>query len=150
MKEEIKDLKRRILKITDDINKLSIVSDLVTCGKRGKKSLGIKIVHGYPYPKYYRMKAIQEERRNRLYQKEELLLELTSEAEKYIESIPSSELRIMLRLYYIDNLNWVQVAWRMNDMFPKKNYTDDSCRCKHNRYLEKCENDGHDGLNVVI
>ncbi|EGN48502.1 hypothetical protein HMPREF0991_01382 [Lachnospiraceae bacterium 2_1_58FAA] len=48
---------------------------------------------------------------------------------------------MILRFYYIDDLSWVQVSHRMNEVFPKKRkaYTEDSCRCKHNRYLEKFE-----------
>ena len=141
MKEEIKDLRRRIQKISDDIDKLGVVSDSVTCGKRGKKPLGTKIVRGYPYPRYQRMKAIQEIRQKRLKLKEEELLELTNKAEEYIDSIESSELRIMFRLYYIDNLIWDMVAMKMNYMFPKRRiaYTGDNCRIRHDRYLEKTE-----------
>ena len=66
------------------------------------------------------------------------LLELTTQAEEYIDSIPKSELRIMFRLYYIDGLTWVQVAHRMNSMFPKRRikYTDDNCWRRNQRYFE--------------
>lgn len=59
---------------------------------------------------------------------------------------------MILRFYYIDDLSWVQVSHRMNEVFPKKRkaYTEDSCRCKHNRYLEKFENDGNDGFKMLI
>ena len=69
------------------------------------------------------------------------LLEKQTQVEEYIQQIEKSEIRMILRFYYIDDLNWVQVAYRMNAAFPrkKKSYTDDSCRCKHNRYLEKFE-----------
>lgn len=69
------------------------------------------------------------------------LLELTNQAEEYIETIPKSELRIMFRLYYIDDLTWYQVALQMNQKFPKRSikYTEDNCRMRHNRFLEKLE-----------
>ena len=69
------------------------------------------------------------------------LLELTNQAEEYIETIPKSELRIIFRLYYIDDLTWYQVALKMNQKFPKRRikYTEDNCRMRHNRFLEKLE-----------
>ena len=44
MKEEIKDLRKRIQKLEREIGNLedSIVTDSVSCGKKGKKSLGTK------------------------------------------------------------------------------------------------------------
>ncbi len=38
--------------------------------------------------------------------KEMELLELMTQAEEYIESVPKSEVRTMFRLYYIDGLPW--------------------------------------------
>ena len=71
--------------------------------------------------------------------KEEELLELTNQAEEYIESIGKSELRIMFRLYYIEGLTWAQVAMRMNSLFPKRKiaYTEESCRKRSDRFFEK-------------
>lgn len=71
--------------------------------------------------------------------KEDELLLLITETEKYIEEIPVSELRIMFRLYYIDGLTWVQVAHRMNQLFPARRtkYTEDNCWRKNKRFLER-------------
>ena len=71
--------------------------------------------------------------------KEAELLELTCQAEEYIQGIEKADLRIMFRLYYIDGLTWVKVADTMNRMFPKKKvpYTEDSCRMRNNRFFEK-------------
>lgn len=149
MKEEIKDLRRRIQKLEKEINSLENVSDTVK-GSRNDLTIGPIKVHGYPDPRYRRMKEILENRKKRLAAAEEKLLELTGEVEKYIDSIESSELRMMFRLYYVDNMTWTRVAWQMNTIFPRrKAYTEDSCRCKHNRFLEKFENDGRDGLNAL-
>ena len=64
--------------------------------------------------------------------KEEELLELTNQAEEYIESIKKSEIRIMFRMYYIEGLTWNQVAHQMNEMFSrtKRIYTENSCNLK--------------------
>ena len=50
MKEEIKDLRKRIQKLEREIGKLedSIVTDSVSCGKKGKKSLGTVKISGVP------------------------------------------------------------------------------------------------------
>lgn len=138
MKEEIKDLRRRIQKLSDEINKLSVVSDSVK-GTRRDGTIGSIKITGYPEPRYWRLKNILESRKKSLIEAEEKLQEMVGEVEKYIDSIESSELRIMFRLYYVDNLTWYQVAMRMNDMFPKRRikYSEDSCRMKLNRFLEQ-------------
>lgn len=65
------------------------------------------------------------------------LIELQNKAEEFIESIDRSEIRLMFRLYYLEGMTWNQVAHRMNNMFPKRGYTEDSCRMKNNRFFEK-------------
>lgn len=80
-----------------------------------------------------------ERRRAKLEMLETDLIEKQLQVEEYIQTIDKSELRIMFRLYYIDSLTWYQVALRMNQMFPKRKikYTDDNCRKRHDRFLEK-------------
>jgi len=70
---------------------------------------------------------------------EDNLLEALNLVDDYISQIPKSELRQIFRLFYEDDLTWQQVANEMNRRFPKKKtpYTEDSCRMKHSRYLEK-------------
>ena len=52
-----------------------------------------------------------------------------------------SDLRQMFRFYYIDDMTWRRVATNMNKRFPNKEtpYTEDSCRKRHDRFLEKHE-----------
>lgn len=138
MKEEIKDLRRRIKKLDEEINKLTIVSDSVK-GTRRDGTIGSIKITGFPYPAYRRKKDLLARRRERLSELETQLLKLTNQVDEYIESIEKSELRIMFRLYYIDNLTWEMVAMKMNYMFPKRkiSYTKDNCRIRHDRFLEK-------------
>lgn len=141
MKEEIKDLRRRIEQARNELGKLeqTIVTDSVTCGKKGKKPLRIVKIQGRPTLYINYKKNMQERNIRRLESLELELLKLQSQVEEYIDSIEKSELRIMFRLYYIDNLTWIQVAHRMNAMFPKKRikYTEDSCRMRNKRFFEK-------------
>lgn len=141
MKEEIKDLRRRIHENERELTKLEnmIVTDSVTRGKRGKKPLGTVKITGRPTAAINMKQRLLKKRNDRLTALEAELLELTNQAEEYIETIPKSELRIMFRLYYIDDLTWYQVALQMNQKFPKRRikYTENNCRMRHNRFLEK-------------
>ena len=141
MKEEIKDLRRRITEDQKKIDRLNrlIVVDSVTCGKKGKKPIRTVKIKGFPKMEIERRQALLERRQARLHMLETDLIEKQLQVEEYIQTIEKSELRIMFRLYYIDNLTWYQVAMRMNQIFPKRRikYTEDNCRMRHNRFLEQ-------------
>lgn len=143
MKEEIKDLRKRIEQNKKELSRLNgqIVMDSVSCGKKGKKPLGTVKITGRPVTAISRKESLLNKRIRRLEELEEELLELTIQVDEYIETIEKSELRIIFRLYYIDDLTWYQVALRMNQNFPKRKvkYTEDNCRMRHNRFLEKLE-----------
>ncbi len=138
MRKEIKDLRDRIKKLDKFLANPPIVSDTVK-GTRRDGMIGPIKITGIPEPMYKRKQRLRKQHQQLLEGKEVELLELTCQAERYIQSIPKSELRIMFRLYYIDDLTWVQVAHRMNSMFPKKRikYTEDSCRMRINRFFEE-------------
>lgn len=138
LKTEIKEIRRMIQATEDRLRKIEEegeVSDVVSGGMGGKQHFKVT---GFPEPRYAKEKALLKSRRQRLKMKEAEFLELTNQAEEYIESIPKSEIRIMFRLYYIENLTWAQVAMRMNALFPKrkKAYTEASCLMKNKRFFE--------------
>lgn len=141
MKEEIKDLRRRIAEGQKRIDQLrrTIVTDSVSCGKKGKKPIRTVKIKGFPQVEIERRVTLMERRQAKLQMLETDLIEKQMQAEEYIQNIEKSELRIMFRLYYIDSLTWYQVALKMNQMFPKRKikYTDDNCRKRHDRFLEK-------------
>lgn len=141
MKEEIKDLRRRIAEDQKKISKLerTVVADSVTCGKKGKKPIRTVKIKGFPREEIKRRTALLKKRQAKLEMLETDLIEKQLKVEEYIQSIEKSELRIMFRLYYIDSLTWYQVAMKMNQMFPKRRvkYTEDNCRIRHNRFLEQ-------------
>ena len=136
MKEEIKDLRRRIVEDQKKIDQLkqTVVSDSVSCGKKGKKPIRTVKIKGFPRMEINHRIALMEKRKAKLQ-----MLEKQMQVEEYIQSIEKSELRTMFRLYYIDSLTWYQVALKMNQMFPKRRikYTEDNCKQRHKRYLEK-------------
>ena len=141
MKEEIKDLRRRIADDQKRIDQLrrTIVTDYVSCGKKGKKPIRTVKIKGFPQVEIERRVALMEKRQAKLEMLETDLIEKQLQVEEYIQTIDKSELRIMFRLYYIDSLTWYQVALKMNQMFPKRRikYTEDNCKQRHKRYLEK-------------
>ncbi|MGC4018929.1 MAG: hypothetical protein QM793_06700 [Muricomes sp.] len=132
MKEEIKDLRRRIAEDEKELNKLEnmVVSDSVTCGKKGKKPLRTVKIKGRPVMAISRKGELLQQRIIKLRALEVELLELTNQVEEYITDIKDSRMRRIFRYRYIDNLTWVQVACRMAG-----NHTDESCRKAHDRYL---------------
>ena len=123
IREEVKDLRRRIEMNRREIEKLqkTTVVDSVACGKKGKKPLRTAKVEGRP------VAAIS--RKEQALERKVALLGKT-EAKR--------ELRTMFRLYYIDDLTWAQVAMKMNRMFPKRKvkYTEDNCWRKNKRFFE--------------
>lgn len=140
MKEEIKDLRRRIDAGKRELDKLNsmIVSDSVSCGKKGKKPLRTVKIHGQPRAAILRKKTAVAKNVKRMELLEAELLDLQGQAEEYIESIEKSEIRIMFRLYFIDDLSYSKVAMRMNQMFPKRRikYTDENIKKRIQRYFE--------------
>lgn len=141
---EIKDLRKRIEDLEDEIIKLNstVVSDSVTRGKKGKKSLGTVKITGIPEEVINKKRILLEENRRQLELNEMKLLQMQNDAEECIESIRSSELRTMLRLKAIDDLSYIKIAMHMNYLRPnrEKPYTDESVRKKIERFLGNVHN----------
>lgn len=139
--EEIKDLRERIKKLGRFLQNPPIVSDTVR-GTRSDGTIGPIKISGIPDPEYHRKHGLWERYRKMLEAKEAELLELTCQAEEYIETIPKAELRIMFRLYFIDGLSDAKVADRMNKIFPKRKvkYTDENVKKRRQRFFEKFKN----------
>lgn len=133
---EERDLVRRIQSVSDKLLNMEMsgymVADSVTCGKRGKKSLGSRRIQGFPIPEYDRKKESLRTYKLQLELADMKLLKLLNQVEDYIETIEDSRIRRIMRYRYIDDLNWVQVALRMG-----KNHTAESCRKAHDRALEE-------------
>lgn len=140
MKEEIKDLRHRIDKNRRELDKLNdmIVTDSVTCGKKGKKPIRTVKIQGRPNKLIERKRIALERNSEKLESLEVELLDLSNEVEQYIASIKKSELRIMFRLYFVDDLSYTKVAAKMNTMFPKRDiaYTDENVKKRIQRFFQ--------------
>lgn len=140
MKVEVKDLRRRIEKDRSQLWKLenSIVTDSVSRGKKGKKSLGSVKITGKPDGLIER-KRQQLKRKIALQEQLEVeLLEKQTQAEEFIQTVEKSEMRTMLRFYFIDDLTYAQTAERMNALYPKRRirYTDENVKKRIQRFFQ--------------
>ena len=141
IKGEIRDLHERIdrdQRRLERIKKEGLVSDTVR-GTRKDGTIGPIKITGYPLPEVDQVKNMIKKRVLKLHILEDELQEAVNAVDDFIEKFPKSDLRQIFRLYYLDDLTWAAVAINMNYRFPKKRikYTEDSCRKRHNRYLEK-------------
>ena len=140
LKEEIRDLRdridkdeRRLLKIKEE----GVVSDTVK-GTRADGTMGSIRITGYPIPEHNQVKNMIKKRVAKLQILEDELQNAINEVDDFIEKVPKSDLRMMLRFRYLDDMTWAAVAMNMNSRFPKRRikYTEDNCRMRHDRYLE--------------
>jgi hypothetical protein len=136
-------LREQVIKKQRHLERLSqrgyIVTDSVTCGRRGKKPLGTVKISGYPVPEHDRIVIELGKQKENLEEEEQHLREMVTDVEAFIAGIADVEIRNLLTLYYVEELNWVQVAHKMNWLYKrkKKPYTESSCRQKHDRFLQK-------------
>lgn len=134
---ELKDLRKRIERQQDSLQKLrqTVMVDTVSCGKKGRKPIRTVRIQGIPRGLIERKEDALEKNQDLLELKEVELLELQTKAEEYIESIPKSELRTIFRLYFIDDMTYAKTAIQMNELYPNREYTEESVRKKINRFF---------------
>lgn len=141
MKGEICDLQDRIdqdERKLARIEKEGVVSDTVR-GTRKDGTIGPIKITGYPIPEVDRVKNMIKKRVAKLHVLEDELQEAVNAVDNFIAKIPKSDLRQIFRFYYLDDMTWAAVAINMNYRFPNRRikYTEDNCRMRHDRYLEK-------------
>ncbi len=134
LKAEIEEKEIKIQELQREIEKMNksnyLESDSVSCGKKGKKSLGTVRITGFPYPYYEQKKGLLEKRIHNLAERQQELLELITIIEEKIEGVSDSRTRRILELRYIEGLSWVQIANKVGG-------SPDSCRITSDRFLKK-------------
>lgn len=131
LREEAKDLRRRIEKLESDIERIEdekCVSDSVTGGMGGTQHF---MIRGFPYPEYSRKKTKIYLNKAQLETAEAEILELVNEVEEYIQSINDSRMRRIIRYRFIDDMTWPQVAMNVGG----KRTTDESVRKEFERFF---------------
>ena len=133
IKKEIADLERRIVESNKKIRQLEkeVVGDVVT-GSRADLSIGKIKVQGIAEGEIDKQWNRIREYTERIQRFKEKLQDMVVQIEDFIQTIPSSEVRQMARLRFIDGLEYRIVAKGMGP-----GYTEDCCRQKLNRHLEK-------------
>ena len=130
-KEEIKDLRCRIERLENQIEKIEqegTVMDSVMGGAGGTRRY---VIEGFPYPEYSKKKSRLRLNKAQLELAELELLEVTVEAEEYIQSINNSRIRRIIRCRFLDEMKWYQVALKIGG-----NATDESVRKEFERFIE--------------
>ena len=135
LKAEIAELEELIRKTRKQINILeksdNQVSDSVK-GTRKDGTYGSIRITGYQYRQCEKIKMLLCQREEKLKRFRDKLLELTNEADDFINSLDDSRMRRMLRHKYFENMTWVQVAHRMG-----RKYTADGCRMAVSNFLKE-------------
>lgn len=134
IKEEIADLEQRIKKDKEKLLDLenSMVTDSVTCGKKGKKPIRSVKISGFPSNEYSKRRAFLQGRiiaRERYKTQQE---EIENNIEEYVQSIEDAKIRLIIRYKYIDDMEWDKVAAKIGG-----DNSGDSLRMLLERYLKK-------------
>lgn len=134
--KEREDIRRRLRRTEARLEKIEadgyLVADSVTCGKKGKKSLGVRVVRGTPFPEIRGLHNRLRMQKVQLAKAEKAVADSARAIEEYIQSVTDSRMRRLLRYRYLDGLGWPDVAIRMGGR-----HTADSCRMAVERFLQK-------------
>lgn len=135
--QEIKQDILKVEKLQDEIALMSPdkeeVTDVVTTGKRGKKPISTKKIHGFESHSKINRKRAQLRKRIGLKNLHIARMEeQIGEVEEYIDSLQDSEMRRILKYRCIDNMDWQSVAEKMG-----AGYTAESCKQRFSRFLRE-------------
>lgn len=120
---EIKHLKNKLNKIRIKTNLFSVVEESSKHPPFQKHV--ITICH--TNPRQYKRSLYYESLLKNRYEK---LINQKIEIEKFIDKLPTSRLRMIFELRYIEQCSWQQVAWKIGG-----NSTENSVRMEHDRFL---------------
>lgn len=135
LKIEEQRLKSRCESLSAQINNLEtgsrIVSDTVTCGKKGKKALRTVKIQGVDQRPQERI----AKKRATLYRYRAMLDELDTEildtmvaCEEFIQTIDDPRMREIIRTHCVEGKTWKRTAEELNT-------TEDSIRKAYDRYM---------------
>lgn len=132
---EVESEEKRIGEMQSDVDRMRpdrrIVTDVVTKGKRGKKPLGICIIHGSSdYRRLMKKRAKVRERKARKELHVAQLETMIIDAEEFIYSVNDSDMRNILLYFCIDRKSWDEVAEAMGE-----GYTAEACKQKYSRFM---------------
>jgi len=134
LQEEIRDIRRRAERARGQMERLETEGTVLDAvkGTRQDGTFGSIRIEGFPYADYEKRRRSLQSYLLKLADMEEKLLELTNQAEEYINSIEDSRMRRIVQYRILDGLSWYEVADRMGGKA-----TSDSCRMYYERFLQK-------------
>ena len=134
--KEREDIRRRLRRTEARFTKIEegglLVADSVTCGRRGKKPLGTKVIRGIPFPELKELRRRLGIQKAQLEKAEAKITESVKAAEEFIQGVTDSRMRRLLRHRYLDGLGWTEVAIRMGGR-----HTAESCRKSVERFFQE-------------
>ena len=135
LQEEIRDIRRRAERARGQMERMETEGTVLDAvkGTRQDGTFGSIRIEGFPYADYEKRRRSLQSYLLKLAEMEEKLLELTNQAEEYINSIEDSRMRRIAQYRIMDGLSWYEVADRMGGKA-----TSDSCKKYFERFLKKC------------
>ena len=134
LQEEIRDIRRRAERARGQMERLETEGTVLDAvkGTRQDGTFGSIRIEGFPYADYEKRRRSLQSYLLKLADMEEKLLELTNQAEEYINSIEDSRMRRIAQYRIMDGLSWYEVADRMGGKA-----TSEGCRKYFERFFEK-------------
>ncbi len=134
LQEEIRDIRRRAERARGQMERLETEGTVLDAvkGTRQDGTFGSIRIEGFPYADYEKRRRSLQSYLLKLAEMEEKLLELTNQAEEYINSIEDSRMRRIVQYRILDGLSWYEVADRMGGKA-----TSEGCRKYFDRFFEK-------------
>lgn len=134
LQEEIRDIRQRVERASGQMERLETEGTVLDAvkGTRQDGTFGSIRIEGFPYADYEKRRRSLQNYLLKLADMEEKLLELTNQAEEYINSIEDSRMRRIVQYRILDGLSWYEVADRMGGKA-----TSEGCRKYFERFFEK-------------
>ena len=134
LQEEIRDIRRRAERARGQMERLETEGTVLDAvkGTRQDGTFGSIRIEGFPYADYEKRRRSLQSYLLKLAEMEEKLLELTNQAEEYINSIEDSRMRRIVQYRILDGLSWYEVADRIGGRA-----TSEGCRKYCDRFVEK-------------
>ncbi len=134
LQEEIRDIRRRAESARRQMERLETEGTVLDAvkGTRQDGTFGSIRIEGFPYADYEKRRRSLQSYLLKLAEMEEKLLELTNQAEEYINSIEDSRMRRIVQYRILDGLSWYEVADRIGGRA-----TSEGCRKYFDRFFEK-------------
>lgn len=125
-------VKANIDRLEKQITKMEDEGTVIDSVKGGYGGIQRFVIEGFPNDDISRRRGILRYRKQHLQTLEDMIQLKINEIELFMDSITNSRIRLIIRLRYINGLQWEEVARQMGG-----GNTEDTCRKMLDRYLEK-------------